>query len=142
MPRLTRWAGRAALIYLLAGVMTGVLYWVEVRWSIWPPLAALNPVYIHLLVVGWLTQFIFAVMYWMFPIISRVDMRGDTRPAWTAFILLNLGLILRAVCEPWRALSPTPENAIGLVISAVLQALAGYLIVWVCWPRIRERGGS
>jgi hypothetical protein len=129
------------LINLLAGVVAGALYWAEVRWSIWPPLAALNPVYIHLLVVGWLTQFIFAVMYWMFPIISKSSLRGDPRPAWVAFILLNLGLILRAVCEPWRAISPTSVNATGLVISAVLQVAASYLIVWVCWPRIRERGG-
>jgi phage shock protein PspC (stress-responsive transcriptional regulator) len=35
-----------------------------------------------------------------------------------------------------------PANAIGLLISAVFQAVAGYLIVWLCWPRIRERGGS
>jgi hypothetical protein len=142
MPTVTRWAGRAALIYLLAGVIAGALYWAEVRWSIWPPLAALNPVYIHLLVVGWLTQFIFAVMYWMFPVISKASMRGDPHLAWAIFVLLNLGLILRAICEPWRALLPTPANAVGLLISAILQVIAGYLIVWLCWPRIRERGGS
>jgi len=27
----------------------------------------LFPVYIHLLVFGWLTQLIFGVIYWMFP---------------------------------------------------------------------------
>jgi hypothetical protein len=142
MPTLTRWAGRAGLIYLVLGVVTGALYWTNTTWPIWPPLAALNPIYIHLLVVGWLTQFIFAVMYWMFPNISRTNLRGNPRLGWAIFVLLNLGLILRAICEPWRALSPTPVNAIGLLLSAVLQVMAGCLIVWVCWPRIRERAGS
>jgi hypothetical protein len=141
MPTLSRWAARAALVYLLLGVVAGALYWAQTRWPIWPPLAALNPIYIHLLVVGWLTQFIFAVIYWMFPIISKTNLRGDPHLAVAILVLLNAGLILRAICEPWRAISPTPANSIGLLASAILQVIAAYLMVWVCWPRIRERGG-
>src|SRR5512141_2820877 len=105
MPRLTRWAVRAALIYLVLGFVAGVLYWVNAQWEIWPPLAALNPVYIHLLVVGWLTQLVYGVIYWMFPIIRKDNMRGDSRPAWAVFVLLNAGLILRVICEPWHTLT-------------------------------------
>jgi hypothetical protein len=142
MPTLTRWAARAALIYLVAGVSAGALYWAHLQWSLWPPLSALNPVYIHLLVVGWATQLIFAVIFWMFPVISKQSMRGDPRVAWAALILLNSGLLLRVIFEPWRTLEPSPLNAIGLLASAITQALAGFLIAVVCWPRIRERGGS
>lgn len=142
MPTLTRWTIRTAMLYLLAGVITGALYWMNNAWRIWPPASAFNPVYIHLLVVGWLTQLIFGVIYWMFPIISRTDMRGDPRPAWAAWFMLNLGLLLRAICEPWRALDPNSLNQAGLLISAVTQVIAGFLIVIVCWPRVRERPGQ
>ena len=71
-----------------------------------------------------------------------VNLVGITHFDVYPFILLNLGLILRAICEPWRAIAPSPENAAGLLTSAILQVIAGFLIVWVCWPRIRERGGS
>src|SRR5678815_3641386 len=121
MPLLTRWAMRAAMLYLLIGLVAGALYWLNNAWSFWKPFAALNPVYIHLLVVGWLTQLIYGVMYWMFPIISRTDMRGDPRQAWAAWGALNAGLILRAVAEPWRVLEPNAVNQIGLILSAVFQ---------------------
>src|SRR6185369_8011790 len=97
MPLLTRWAIRAAMIYLVAGLAAGTLYFANTVWNFWPPLGALSPVYIHLLVVGWLTQLIYGVMYWMFPIISKENMRGNPRLAWTALALLNIGLILRAI---------------------------------------------
>jgi len=142
MPLLTRVAIRAAMIYLLIGLIAGALYWLNNAWSFWMPLSALNPVYVHLLVVGWLTQLIFGVMYWMFPILSRSEMRGDPRPAWAALVALNVGLILRAVAEPWRALDPNGINQAGLILSSIFQVAAGYLIVLVCWPRVREKPGK
>jgi hypothetical protein len=141
MPLLTRVALRAALAYLVAGVAAGALYWLNAAWPFWPFANAFNPVYIHLLVVGWITQLIYGVMYWMFPIISRENMRGNPRPAWAALVVLNAGLLLRVVCEPWRTLSPNDLNAAGLVLSALLQVAAGLLIVWVMWPRVREKAG-
>lgn len=142
MPPLTRWTIRAALMYLVAGLIAGALYWANTQWSLWQPLTALNPIYIHMLVVGWLTQLVFGVIYWMFPIISKANMRGDPRLAWSVFILLNAGLLLRVICEPWRTMDANELNGIGLVLSAVLQVMAGYLFVLVCWPRVRERAGS
>jgi len=141
MPYLIRLTIRAAMLYLIAGMIAGALYWLNILQPIWPPLAALNPIYIHLIVVGWLTQLIYGVIYWMFPIISRENMRGDERLAWAALITLNAGLILRAIFEPWRALSPNDLNSSGLLLSSVLQVIAAYLVVVVCWPRVREKPG-
>lgn len=69
-------------------------------------------------------------------------MRGDPRLAWAVFGLLNAGLILRIVCEPWQAINPNAVNGIGLVLSALLQVAAAYLFIVVCWPRVRERAGT
>ena len=142
MPLLTRWVIRTAMLYLVIGMVIGLLYWANVQWSFAPIMSTLNPTYLHMLVVGWLTQLIFGVIYWMFPIISKDNMRGDTRLAWAVFGLLNAGLIMRIVCEPWRAVDPNDVNGLGLVLSALLQVLAAYLFIVVCWPRVRARAGT
>lgn len=142
MPTLTRWTIRAAMIYLLVGLSAGTLYWVNAQWSLSPILSSLSPTYIHVLVVGWLTQLIFGVIYWMFPIIRKNNMRGDPRLAWAVFGLLNAGLLLRIGCEPWRSVTPNDLNGMGLVLSALLQVAAGYLLILVCWPRVRARAGT
>lgn len=142
MPLLTRWTIKLALVYLVVGLLAGTAYFANAQWAIWRPLYYLNPVYIHLLVVGWITQLIFGVIYWMFPIISRSNMRGDPRFAWAAFIVLNIGLLIRAICEPWRVASPNTINGWGLVVSSVLQVVGAYLLVYVCWGRVRERAGT
>jgi hypothetical protein len=141
MPRLARWALRAAFIYLLLGATGAVLYWTNVLWSWWAPLSAISPTYLHLIVVGWLTQLIFGILYWMFPILSKAQPRGDPRLAWTVFICLNAGLVARMIFEPWRFMQPDAINAYGLLLSACLQVIAAALFVWISWGRVRERGG-
>ncbi len=141
MPTLSRWSMRAAMFYLIGGMMAGALYWAQAAWSIWTPLAYLSPIYIHMLVVGWLTQLIYGVIYWMFPVIRKDNLRGDPRPAWAVFVLLNVGLLMRIGGEPWRAASPNEINSVLLVVSAIVQTAAGLLYVLVTWPRVREKMG-
>jgi hypothetical protein len=142
MPALTRWAIKIAMVYLIVGLVGGALYWANVQWNFAQVLSILNPTYLHMLVVGWLTQLIFGVIYWMFPIISKDNMRGNPTLAWSVLILFNSGLILRMICEPWRSLNANDLNGIGLVLSAILQVCAAYLFIVVCWPRVRERAGT
>lgn len=145
MPRTTRIALRAALIYLVVGAAAGALHWIDYAWRPWPEAAgvfsAFSPTYVHLIVVGWLTQFIMGVMHWMFPIVSRVRPRGDERIVAAAFVLLNGGLVFRTVSEPWNALAPSDVMRVVLVASAVLQACGAALFAGTAWPRVRERGG-
>lgn len=145
MPLVTRIALRAALLYLVVGAFGAAAYWLNTTWNLAPDLqpltAAFSPTYIHLIVVGWLTQFIMGVMHWMFPILSRATPRGDERVMMVAIVLLNAGLLLRAIAEPWRLLQPQDLNAALLVLSAVLQAVACACFAIAAWPRVRERGG-
>ncbi len=142
MPKLTQWALKAAFVYLVLGALGALLYWTNVLWPWWPLLSAVSPTYLHLIVVGWLTQLIFGVIYWMFPIISKARPRGDARVAWATFACLNAGLLARLVFEPWRAVSANTANAYGLLASACLQIAAAVLFVWVSWGRVRERAGT
>jgi hypothetical protein len=63
MPALTRWFLRSALVYLVAALLVGV----ALALPHGPALDALAPVWTHLFMVGWVTQTIFGVAYWMFP---------------------------------------------------------------------------
>jgi hypothetical protein len=139
MPPLTRWYIKASLVYLMAALLAGALVAGRGPLGLPASLAALAPVYVHLFMVGWATQLIFGVAYWMFPKYSRESPRGHESLAWATFALLNEGLILRAVGEPLNALQPEQIWGWLLVVSAVSQWLAGLGFVVNLWPRVKER---
>lgn len=136
MPTLTRWFVKSALICLVASLLLALL-------MLWPGVADLPwlraawPTYLHLLVVGWLTQLIFGVAFWLFPKYSAAAPRGSERLGWASFGLLNAGLLLRLVAEPSSLLGQDTGGL--LVASAVAQLLGGWAFVANTWPRIRER---
>ncbi len=137
MPTLVRWYIKTALVFLIAGLVVGVIQ------AIGGPLAqltaGLTPVYYHLLMVGWVTQLILGVAIWMFPKFSQAQPRGDEKLAWATYILLNLGLLLRVVGEPLDSLYAGAGWGILLVISAVLQWSGGVLIIGNLWRRVKLR---
>ncbi len=137
MPRLTRWFLRAGLLYLVAALALGVAQ----RWPGRGPaiLAATWPVYIHALVVGWLTQLVFGVAWWMFPRAPGPRPRGSARAGWIVFVALNAGLLLRLGAEPAAAVHSSTAIRWALAAAAVLQLLAGWLFVVSIWPRVRGR---
>lgn len=137
MPTLTRWYVKTSLIYLVVALLVGALLASGPAAALLPP--GLAPVYLHLLVVGWLTQLIFGVVLWMFPKFSREKPRGNQRLAWATYILLNLGLLLRALGEPLNAAQPDTVWGWLLVSSALLQWLAGLGFVANTWARVREK---
>lgn len=136
MPLLTRWFIKAAMLYLVAALLCGVAMQSPFADRI-PILRAFWPTYLHLLVVGWLTQLIFGVAFWLFPKHPSGVPRGSDRLGWACFALLNLGLLLRAVAEPLQGLG-RPSGPL-LVASAITQLLAGWAFVANTWPRVRAR---
>lgn len=137
MPPLTRWFVKAALLYLVTALALAVaMQWPGAAARV-PWLAVVWPTYLHLLVVGWLTQLIFGVAFWLFPRHSAARPRGYEGLGWTSFVLLNAGLLLRVVAEPRAALGH--DAGFLLICSAVAQLLAGGVFVANVWPRVRER---
>lgn len=143
MPTLTRWYIKSALVYLAAALLLALL--LALPSSVNLPLFVrfMNPVYFHLFLVGWVTQMIFGVIYWMFPIITRAQPRGNEQLGWAGFICLNVGLLLRVIGEPLVAVRPDSGLGWLLVVSALLQWLGIVLFVFLAWPRVKEkyRGG-
>lgn len=136
MPKLSRFYVKSALICLvLGGALAGLA--LSGAGGLPPVLLALRPLAWHLLTVGWVTQLVFGVAFWMFPPPLNNPPRGDERLMELAFWTLNIGLALRAVGEPLAALRPGPIVAFSLPLAATLQ-LAGLLIgVFLLWPRVR-----
>ncbi|MEP7357303.1 MAG: hypothetical protein ABI847_08700, partial [Anaerolineales bacterium] len=65
--------------------------------------------------------------------------RGNERLGWVTFGLLNAGLLLRVISEPWQSLAPAALPGGLLALSAGLQWLAGLAFVANTWPRVKER---
>jgi hypothetical protein len=141
MPRLTRWTIRLGLGYVLTGLALWILYEANQQGHIGGTWYALRPVSIHFITVGWLTQLIFAVIFWMFPIMSRERPYGAVWLSWFGFTALNLGLILRAVFEIGLSQGWPADSGWGLVGSALLQWSGVSALVFNSWGRIRPRGG-
>ncbi|MBK9923668.1 MAG: hypothetical protein IPP66_00090 [Anaerolineales bacterium] len=132
MPTITRWFIKAALVSLVLGLAAGI--WQQVAST-----AGMFPVYLHLLTFGWLTQLIFGVAIWMFPMYSKEHPRGPEWLVWSVFGTLNLGLLLRVVFEPLQSLSPTIFGAWALVAAAILQWYSGMGFAAAVWKRIRTK---
>lgn len=139
MPKLTRWMLKTSLAYLVLALATqGAL---AAARSSWLPttLNALSPVYFHLFLVGWVTQLIFGVVFWMFPKYSSTKPRGSETLGWWTYGLLNAGLILRSLAEPILSWAPAPFWGWVLALSALLQWSSGMAFVTNTWSRVKEK---
>jgi hypothetical protein len=139
MPPLTRWYIKLALVNLVLGLLTGALIAAQPQLRLPAALSAAGPVYVHLLVVGWITQMIFGVAYWMFPKDSAERPRGSDHLAVATFVLLNVGLAVRVVIEPWHLVAPGVARGWLLAGAAACQWLAGVGFVLGMWPRVKGR---
>jgi hypothetical protein len=138
MPALTRWFVKTSFIYLALALIAGLL--VELQSSLkLTTLGGLFPVYIHLFVLGWITQLIFGVVFWMFPKYSIEKPRRSESLGWWTYALLNAGLFLRVIAEPIHSTQPSILSAWLLVVSAFIQFLAGLGFVINTWGRVREK---
>ena len=139
MPPLTRWYIKTAFVYLVVALAGALLLGAAPLVRLPAPVVAAGPTQVHAFVVGWLTQLIFGVAYWMFPKYSSEQPRGHDGIAIATYVLLNAGLLARIVAEPWQAAHPGPWAARLLVAAALAQWLAGIGFVVNTWPRVRAK---
>jgi heme/copper-type cytochrome/quinol oxidase subunit 1 len=139
VPTLSRWFIKIGMIYFAVGVLLASLLLAQpvMGWS--SSLQVLRPVYLHFLFIGWVTQLIMGVGYWMFPRQSRDKPRGSERLGWIVLILLNVGLVLRAIGEPAVVLAPQAGLGWTLAVASLCLLLAGWGFILNTWGRIRER---
>ena len=138
MPILTRWYIRTSFLYLLASLLVGVAIATRSQLGLPAVFGALGPVYFHLFLVGWITQLIFGVTFWLFPK-QKDEALNWERTGWLAWFALNSGLLLRTLAEPLTVFNPGSIWGWGLVLSAFLQWLAGMGLILIVWPRVYTR---
>lgn len=139
MPPLTRWYIKLALLYFVAALLVAALQAAREPLGLPAAFAAMGPTAVHMLVVGWITQMIFGVAYWMFPKDTPERPRGNDALALATFVFLNAGLLLRVVAEPLYRLGPAGFLGALLVASAVAQWLGGVGFAAAAWRRVKER---
>jgi hypothetical protein len=140
MPPLVRLYVRTAFVYFVAGFLLLALMaldgWLNLgRWF-----TAVSVSQLHLLVVGWITQLSIGVAYWMFPRFLKEDSprpRGSDALAWTVYVCLNAGLVLRLAAEPFYRMTGQKWLAAVVALSGVLQAAAAVGFGLLIWARIR-----
>lgn len=139
MPTLSRWFIKIGLLYFVMGLTMGAVLLAQpvMGWS--PRWQALRPVYLHFLFIGWVTQIIMGVGYWMFPKYSKEKPRGSEWLGWCVLISLNLGLVLRAVGEPAVLLIPDANLGWMLAVASLCLLLAGWGFILNTWRRIKAR---
>jgi hypothetical protein len=139
VPTLSRWFIKVGLLYFATGLMMGAILLAQpvMGWS--PSLQVLRPVYLHFLFIGWVTQLIMGVGYWMFPKQSKEKPRGSEWLGWTVFILLNVGMVFRAIGEPMIVLAPQAGLGWMLAMASTCLLLAGWGFIINTWGRIKER---
>lgn len=153
MPATSRVFVKASVIYLCLGALLGALMFVN-RWlTIDPRLWALRDSHITMLVVGWLTQLIVGVAWWLFPPRKIGLVPGRPRPVrrgqaqrgseplfWATFVFLNAGVLLTSAGEPLAAWTGAQVFHSVADASDLLFLAAAVTFVANMWQRVRAVG--
>ena len=152
MPTTSRVFVKVSIVYLVLGAVLGALLMVN-RWlPLDPRLFALKGSHVELLIVGWLTQLILGVAWWLFPPLALRPRSDGTMPArrgqaqrgseplfWVTFLCLNTGVLLRVVFEPLQVWTQVDFSFLT-GISGLFLLVAAIAFVVNMWGRVRELG--
>jgi hypothetical protein len=141
MPHQTRLFVKTGLFYLaLTFILGGVLLLLEAAGRPVPYVIGIE--HAHLGEVGWLVNIVIGIALWLLPLnrerFPATQGRYPSGLVYACFALLNGGLALRLVAEPWFQLGGRPPAAaLALAIAAVAQPAAIALFVIIAWQRVR-----
>ena len=153
MPTTSRVFVKASLLYLGVGAVLGGLMLIH-RWiPLGPAVAYLRVSHVQFLVVGWLTQLILGVAWWLLPplaaglrrdaplpLLRSQAQRGSERLFWATFLCLNLGVLLRGIFDPLYSWAKMGAFGFLVGLSGLLLLAAAAAFVLNVWSRVRELG--
>jgi hypothetical protein len=131
MNPLARWFIKTALAYLIAGVFLNSLLLLDTWLGLSPVIYSWRQAFLHILLVGWCSQFIIGLAYW------KLWTKAPGRMAWLVYGGLNGGLILRVVAEPLYAFRGSTLLGMLVALAGVLQLVAVLVFVATNWSRVR-----
>lgn len=130
MPRLSVWAVRLSLLYLLLGFTLGALMLANKGVPFAPWVWSLFPAHIDILLFGFVIQLAIGMAYWILPRF-RGGTRGNETVLWITVGLLNLGIWMVAII----AIINLPGQ--WLTVGRLLEGMAAVLFTFQVWKRIR-----
>ncbi|MCC6147141.1 MAG: hypothetical protein IT308_06185 [Anaerolineaceae bacterium] len=130
MPRLSAWAVRLSLLYLLLGFTVGAIMLANKGIPFAPWIWRLLPAHIDFLLFGFVIQLAIGIAHWILPRYQGGS-RGKETLVWGAISLLNLGI--------WTVSCISLFNLPGqwLVVGRLLEGTAAVLFASQAWGRIR-----
>lgn len=140
MTRVPRWFLKTGFIWFLVGGAMGGLFLVLKAFGLWHLWRLFTTAHAHIMFVGFITHLIIGVSDWMFPR-PKVSRYTEQR-AIAVLFMLNAGLILRVIFEPWLGLRSGTLPQIMLALSGILQFLAIAIYVYNMWDRIYMPAGA
>lgn len=94
----------------------------------------------HMGFVGWLVNTVIGVALWLLPLnrkaFPQTQGRYPEAAARAAFVLLNVGLVLRLFVEPVFTAHATVLASAALIAAAVLQFSGIAIVAWIAWHRV------
>jgi hypothetical protein len=153
MPPTTRAFVKASFLYLAIGAVLGSILLIH-RWvPLGPGVAALKVSHVDMVLVGWLTQLILGVAWWLFPplktglrpdepkpILRGQAQRGSEPLFWATFFFLNAGVLFRALGEPLFVWTQVAVFRALAGVSGFFVLAAAVSFVLNTWQRVRELG--
>lgn len=130
MPRLSVWMIRVALLHLGVGFTIGGLMLSNKGVPYAPTVWTMIGAHIELLLFGWMAQIAMGMAFWILPRFNNTnpDQRyGRVWLAWSAFVLLNAGVLLVSL-------------GLSTLAGRILEALAAGCFVLHIWPRVKPIG--
>jgi hypothetical protein len=134
MPKLSVWMVRCALLYLGIGFSLGALMLLNKGTNFAPEMWRFLPMHIEFLLVGWSAQLAAGVAFWILPRLSGGKERGDTRPAWVGWLLLNAGIFAVSLSSVFGWLPAL------ILIGRIAEVLAALMFALHFWPRVKAFG--
>jgi hypothetical protein len=130
MPGLSVWFVRCSFIYLFLGFTLGGLILANKGFPFAPWIWSLLPAHMEFLLLGWMVQLTMGVTFWILPRFRSGPPRGNIDLVWSAFVILNTGIVMVAV-QPFFSMTwLTQTGRILETISVLLFALAS-------WQRVK-----
>ncbi len=152
MPTTSRVTIRISIIYLCLGAALGTLLLVN-RWiPLGPAVSALRVSHISILVIGWLTQLILGVAWWLLPPLgirsrtgARLSRRGQAQRGseplfWATVICLNAGVLMQALFQPLSVWMPVDALGRMAELADLFLLAAAVSFVVNLWGRVRGEG--
>jgi hypothetical protein len=136
VPTLTRWFIKTALVFAMVALVLAAMLPMGIALRLPIAVLALQPTYFHLFMLGGMSQLVFGIAYWMFPVYRRDRPRRSSRLGWFCYVSLNAGLLLRAVSEPLINAGQAGPWQLLFYLAVVLHLVAAVAFVINTWGRI------